>query len=90
MKELALKIVRSPIVRKAVIGLLLAIATAAGFNLAGCTPRQVQVAKDARAVTDCVNGVLKDVPLDALHDLSTQEALDFAARVEACSKVRAE
>jgi hypothetical protein len=90
MKELALKIVRSPAVRKAVIGLLLAVAAAAGFNLAGCTPSQVQVAKDARAVTNCVNGVLQDVPLDAMAELSTKDALDFAARIEACSKVRAE
>jgi hypothetical protein len=89
MKELALKVIRNGAVRKAVVVLVLAIGAALGFNVAGCTPSQVQVAKDARAVTDCVNGVLKDVPLDDLEGLSVEDGLAFAARVEACSKVRA-
>lgn len=36
MKDLALKIVSSPAVRKAFIGLVLAIAAAAGLSLGGC------------------------------------------------------
>lgn len=70
LKSLALKIAKSPAVRKAALALLAAIAAAAGFSQLGCGTRAVapKVAR-AIAVYECQLDAVKDlVPVAALAE----------------------
>lgn len=87
LKDLGLKVVKSPAVRKAVVGLVLAIAAALGVSLGtGCNGSMALPPEAAKAVSValCVKA-----ELDAAGDpeeLTLGAARELADRLKACAE----
>jgi hypothetical protein len=86
MKDLALKIFRSPAVRKAFLALLVAVGAALGYNAStGCSPAQVAQANTAISQANCAKAIADDFDLLNHPELaSVEDAPAIAARLKAC------
>lgn len=86
MKDLLLKVVKSPAVQKAAVALIVAILGALGLSLVGCSgsvqlpPLPPEVTEAAEAGL-CVQSVLADVDPEVL---TLDQARELAAAVKAC------